>query len=53
VPHKLLNPENTWDDAEAYEQQALELAHRFAENFKQFDTASREIIQAGPVVVAS
>ena len=51
VPKKILNPQNTWDDAEAYEQQAKELARRFAENFKQFTTASKEIVKAGPAAV--
>ena len=53
VPHKILNPQNTWDDGEAYEHQAWELARRFVENFKQFSDASQEIIQAGPAVDAS
>jgi phosphoenolpyruvate carboxykinase (ATP) len=48
VPHKLLDPQNTWDDPDAYEQQARELANRFVENFKQFKTARREIVEAGP-----
>ncbi|MDJ0660224.1 MAG: phosphoenolpyruvate carboxykinase (ATP) [Crocosphaera sp.] len=50
VPHRILDPQNTWDDAEAYEQQALELAHRFESNFKQFRHVPAEIMAAGPVV---
>ncbi len=49
VPHRILNPENTWDDPEAYQQKALELAQRFEENFKQFADLPAEIIAAGPV----
>lgn len=49
VPNKILDPQNTWDDPEAYQQQALELAHRFAENFQQFKDVPSEIAQAGPV----
>lgn len=50
VPTKILNPQNTWDDPLAYEQQAMELARRFLDNFQQFNSAGREIIEAGPIV---
>jgi phosphoenolpyruvate carboxykinase (ATP) len=50
VPAKILNPQNTWDDPIAYEQQAMELARRFVDNFQQFSTARREIVEAGPSV---
>ena len=53
VPHRILNPQNTWDDAEAYQHQAWELARRFADNFQQFSDASQQIIQAGPALEAS
>jgi phosphoenolpyruvate carboxykinase (ATP) len=48
VPHKILDPQQTWDDAEAYTLQAQELARRFAENFKKFANVRREILEAGP-----
>jgi phosphoenolpyruvate carboxykinase (ATP) len=51
VPSKILEPRNTWDDMEAYDEQALELARRFGENFEQFSSASQEIIQAGPKAI--
>ncbi len=50
VPSQILNPQNTWDDPEAYEQQAQELARRFVENFQQFSAAPSEIVAAGPIV---
>ncbi len=50
VPTKILNPQNTWHDPVAYEQQAIELARRFVENFQQFSIARREIVEAGPIV---
>ena len=50
VPHKLLDPEKTWHDSEAYQQQALELAHRFQENFQQFQDLPTEIREAGPAL---
>jgi phosphoenolpyruvate carboxykinase (ATP) len=49
VPSEILAPRNTWDDPEAYDQQARELARKFVENFSQFTTAGAEIIAAGPV----
>ena len=51
VPSKILEPKNTWEDPEAYEQQARELARRFAENFEQFSDARPEIVAAGPIAV--
>ncbi len=48
VPSNILDPKNTWEDPEAYEQQAWELASQFVDNFKQFATARREILAAGP-----
>ncbi len=49
VPNRILDPQNTWDDSEAYEQQAKELAKRFRENFEQFTNARPEIVAAGPI----
>ena len=51
VPNKILDPKNTWDDAEAYEQQAKELARRFKENFEQFTNARPEIISIFGIVI--
>ncbi|MGK7893219.1 MAG: phosphoenolpyruvate carboxykinase (ATP), partial [Xenococcus sp. (in: cyanobacteria)] len=51
VPQTILNPQHTWEDPKAYEQQATELARRFRENFAQFTTARPEIVAAGPVSV--
>ena len=50
VPHKILEPENTWDDSEAYEQQAKELARLFRENFKHFTSTRPEIVAASPII---
>jgi phosphoenolpyruvate carboxykinase (ATP) len=36
VPAEVLNPRNTWDDREAYDQAAGDLARRFRENFEQY-----------------
>lgn len=48
VPAELLMPKNTWADAGAYDAKARQLAALFAENFKQFESASRKVAAAGP-----
>jgi phosphoenolpyruvate carboxykinase (ATP) len=50
VPDRVLNPESTWNDPEAYEEQARELARMFAKNFERFEgTVRPEVVAAGPV----
>lgn len=52
VPSKILNPRNTWDNAQGYDNKANELANAFINNFKQFeDIADAEILKALPKVV--
>lgn len=49
VPEKVLNPKNTWDDKEKYDETAKKLANMFTENFAAFsENASEEIKNAGP-----
>ncbi len=51
VPSHVLDPKGTWDDEEAYDEQARELARLFAENFKKFeDEVDEEVLKAGPKV---
>lgn len=52
VPDSILRPRETWDDPEAYDEQAQTLAGMFAENFEECaaDDISPEIRQAGPEV---
>ena len=50
VPSEILDPQNTWDDPEAYERQARDLAMRFVQNFEQFSDARPEIVSAGPII---
>ena len=51
VPADVLNPKNTWDNKDAYDQKANELAESFTRNFEQFESkANAEIMAAAPVV---
>ena len=50
VPAEVLNPRDTWDDKQAYDVKARDLASRFVENFRQFTDAPPEIRAAGPSV---
>lgn len=49
VPDEVLIPRNTWEDKEAYDKAAKELAGKFHDNFKRFTHAGEDIRQAGPV----
>jgi phosphoenolpyruvate carboxykinase (ATP) len=49
VPGNVLQPRNTWSDKEAYDQQARDLARRFNENFKKYESGVSEAVRAvGP-----
>lgn len=51
VPANVLNPRNTWEDKDAYDRQAQQLAERFKKNFQQFaEHVSPEVVKAGPVI---
>ena len=47
VPDEVLMPEQTWADKAAYKAKALELAGKFKENFKKFNSVSESIINLG------
>ncbi len=48
VPAEVLQPRNTWEDKEAYDKQARELASRFVENFQKKFPNAADIAEAGP-----
>ena len=49
VPADVLNPRNTWQDKNAYDQMAKKLAAMFVENFKTFEaTAAPAVKASGP-----
>jgi phosphoenolpyruvate carboxykinase (ATP) len=51
VPAEFLQPRSTWQDEEAYDHQAAELARMFAENFEKYaDGVSAAVRDAGPRV---
>jgi len=47
VDSKLLNPIETWENAESYESYLKELVKKFQDNFKKFNVG-HDIISAGP-----
>lgn len=54
VPNEILSPKNTWDDKNAYDTKANNLAEQFISNFEQFASdANEEIMNAAPVVKAT
>jgi phosphoenolpyruvate carboxykinase (ATP) len=51
VPVEILNPRNTWQDKDAYDQKANHLANAFLTNFEKFaDYANEEILAGAPKV---
>lgn len=51
VPSEFLQPRTTWQDHDAYDEQARELARMFAKNFEQYaDRVSASVRAAGPRV---
>lgn len=53
VPSELLNPRNTWSDANQYDLTASKLASKFVKNFEKFALeTSSEILAASPKVAA-
>jgi len=53
LPRDLLRARQTWNDGEAYDRKARELAGRFAENFERFEHVDPQISNTGPAVVRS
>jgi len=46
VPGEVLQPRNTWEDKDAYDKQAKDLARRFNENFKKYEAGVSEAVRA-------
>ena len=49
VPPEIMIPRNTWEDQEAYDRQADQLADMFIDNFaRKYPDMPKEILEAGP-----
>jgi phosphoenolpyruvate carboxykinase (ATP) len=46
VDPKILNPRETWDEPEAYDQQAEKLASMFVANFEKFEAHVQSYVRA-------
>ena len=54
VPDNILNPRNTWQDREDYDEKASELAQEFCRNFEKYaGYCDTQIVNAGPCVTIS
>jgi len=54
VPTEVLDPRNTWENIEAYDRKASDLATRFVKNFEKYESfANAEIMAAAPRPVVS
>ena len=55
VESSILNPANTWTDAQAFDAQREQLAKQFVENFKKYESFSiaKSLTQAGPVLATA
>ncbi len=53
VPNEVLNPRDTWQDKDAYDQKALHLARAFVNNFGKYAAHASDDILAGAPSVAS
>ena len=50
VPAEVLDPRSTWDDPQAYDEKARELALMFVKNFERFtDDVDAAVTAAGPI----
>jgi len=51
VPVEVLNPRNTWDDKDAYDEKAKYLGGLFIKNFEKYASGvSREVLDAAPKI---
>jgi phosphoenolpyruvate carboxykinase (ATP) len=51
VPSEILNPRNTWEDKNAYDEKAIVLAKKFIANFEKYASGvSEEILAAAPKI---
>jgi phosphoenolpyruvate carboxykinase (ATP) len=51
VPAEILNPRNTWEDKNQYDQKAQRLAREFNANFEKYRKGTDdEIAEAGPKI---
>jgi len=46
VPREVLQPRNTWEDKDAYDARARDLARRFNENFKKYEGGVSDAVRA-------
>jgi phosphoenolpyruvate carboxykinase (ATP) len=50
VPDEVLDPRGTWEDGEAYDAKAHQLAELFRRNFEKFGHVGSDVAKAGPRV---
>jgi len=50
IPSEIMNPRDTWENKDDYDQQAMNLAKSFVKNFRHFQEHSPELVNSGPIV---
>jgi len=53
VPPEVLDPRRTWQDGEAYDEKAREVATRFSRNFEKFEPHVEDRVSAAGIHVCA
>ena len=49
IDSNILNPKNSWDNQNDYENSAINLVRKFKKNYKKYDLGDDDILNGGPL----